>query len=319
MRLNLAQQLEQYVKKKSNLQTSRAAGISIGLYVKREMALYESGKNYRPELLEKLHQSFLTLRPTSVEPDRAFSSRNLFVTKIFALSRFRKMKSDKSSRIDQYFAGKQNDENLIPEIVAVDRFHFNRIAKSKIPRKGPRAVGYEIPATRNGVAKVFMKQYANEKMKVAYELKELRDQGIRFSITLDESTSVSMERLYNLNVHYASEFQSLGTMPVKGSCSAEKVVELTKERLKLFNLDLNNDNDIVGARSDGGSIMKNFGRLLDIIHVTCLAHGIHLSVVNVLYEFTEYGFEGSDSSANEEELLDDEDVEAAKTPHFNHS
>ena len=42
------------------------------------------------------------------------------------------------------------------------------------------ALGYEIPVTREGVAKVFMKQYADEKMKVANEVKEVRNQGIVF-------------------------------------------------------------------------------------------------------------------------------------------
>ena len=149
-------------------------------------------------------------------------------------------------------------------------------------------------------------------MRVANEVKEFRNQGIRGSVTLDESTNVSMKRLYNLNIHYAEGFQSLGMMPVKGSCSAEKVVGLTKERLKLFNLDLNSD--IVGATTDGASIMMKFGRLVDIIHITCLAHGIHLAVCDVLYEYTEYDAEGSASSGDEGEVLDDEDVDATKTP-----
>lgn len=38
MRLNLAQQLEECIKKKTNFQTLRAVSSSIGLYVKREMA-----------------------------------------------------------------------------------------------------------------------------------------------------------------------------------------------------------------------------------------------------------------------------------------
>ena len=213
----------------------------------------------------------------------------------------KKMKVD--TKIDKYLTGKQSDENLIAELVAVDRFSFNQISKSKPLRKGLKALGYEIPTTRYGVSKVFMKQFAIEKMKVANELKEFRDQGIRFSITLDESTNVSMKRLYNLNVHFASRFQSLGMMPVKGSCNAEKVVDLTKERLKLFNLDL--DSDIVGATTDGAEVMKKFGRLIDGIHIICLSHGIHLAVCDVLYEYEENDFGESDSSGDEEEIMDE--------------
>ena len=38
-RLNLAQELEEYIKKKSNVQSSGAVGVSLDLYVKRAMAL----------------------------------------------------------------------------------------------------------------------------------------------------------------------------------------------------------------------------------------------------------------------------------------
>ena len=89
------------------------------------------------------------------------------------LPSFKKIRSDKNTKIDQYLAGKQTDGNVIAELVAVDILSFNQIAKSKTLRKGLRALGYEIPVTRNGVAKAFMKQYANEKRKVANELKDL--------------------------------------------------------------------------------------------------------------------------------------------------
>ena len=58
-------------------------------------------------------------------------------------------------------------------------------------------------------------------------------------------------------------------VPVNGSCSFEEAVNVNIETLKLFNLDLNSD--IVGATS-----CKNCKkwRLIHIIHVTCLAHGI---------------------------------------------
>lgn len=70
-------------------------------------------------------------------------------------------------------AGKQTDGNVIAELAAFDRFSFNQIEKSNPSSKGLRALGYEIPMTRQGVAKVFMKVYANEKMKDANEIKEL--------------------------------------------------------------------------------------------------------------------------------------------------
>ena len=49
-----------------------------------------------------------------------------------------------------------------------------------------------------------------------------------------------------------------------------------------------------------------------------MAHEIHFAVCDALYEYTEYDFDGSETSGNEEEILD-EDGKATKTPNFNHS
>ena len=116
---------------------------------------------------------------------------------------FKKMKSYTTTKIHQYLAGKLTDGNVIAELAAVDRFSFNQIAKSKPLRKGLRALAYEISGTRQGVAKVFMKQFANEKMRVDIEIKEFGNQRIRVAVTLDDPTNISMKRMYNLNIHYA--------------------------------------------------------------------------------------------------------------------
>ena len=49
--------------------------------VKKEISLFEE-KGERPHYLELLYQALLTIPPTSVESERAFSSTGLFVTKI---------------------------------------------------------------------------------------------------------------------------------------------------------------------------------------------------------------------------------------------
>ena len=49
--------------------------------INEERQLFEATKK-RPENLENLYRSFLTIRPTSVEAERAFSAMGLFATKI---------------------------------------------------------------------------------------------------------------------------------------------------------------------------------------------------------------------------------------------
>ena len=45
------------------------------------MSLFEA-TNKRPKNLEKLYHTLLKIKPTSVEPERAFSAMGLFVTKL---------------------------------------------------------------------------------------------------------------------------------------------------------------------------------------------------------------------------------------------
>ena len=52
--------------------------------VKKEMSLFEATEK-RPENLQKLFNALLTIKPTSVEPERAFSAMGLFATKLAAL------------------------------------------------------------------------------------------------------------------------------------------------------------------------------------------------------------------------------------------
>ena len=50
-------------------------------FINKEMQLFEATKK-RPKSLENLYRSLLTIRPTSVEAERAFSAMGLFATKI---------------------------------------------------------------------------------------------------------------------------------------------------------------------------------------------------------------------------------------------
>lgn len=63
--------------------------------------------------------------------------------------------------------------------------------------------------------------------------------------------------------------------------SAERLVSLVKERLEVFSLDL--DCDIASTVTDGASIMKKVGRMTSPVHISCMAHGLHLCVCDILY------------------------------------
>ena len=64
--------------------------------------------------------------------------------------------------------------------------------------------------------------------------------------------------------------------------SSERAVELVEQRLIDCNISL--DSDIAATITDGASVMMKFGRITNPIHVTCLAHAVHLSICDVLYK-----------------------------------
>ena len=86
-----------------------------------------------------------------------------------------------------------------------------------------------------------------------------------------------------VNLHdEAHNVTSLGMVRVTGSMPAEKALELLDARLEEFGLD--RERHIVGATTDGASVMIKLGRLMNTEHQQCHSHGIHLAVVDLIYK-----------------------------------
>ena len=105
----------------------------------------------------------------------------------------------------------------------------------------------------------------------------------RFSISLDEWTSIKNQRYVGLNLHLNdATLQSLGMLRIKGSMTAECCLYLAKKRLEDFGLAVKDH--IVGMVTDGASVVIKTGRLSGIIHQICHSHGLYLAVCDVLYK-----------------------------------
>ena len=103
----------------------------------------------------------------------------------------------------------------------------------------------------------------------------------------------------NINVHLnpigaesngMPSFFSLGLCRMKGSFPAKRCEDLINKRLAEYGLNIKDD--IVCSTTDGASVMVRLGELLHCFHQLCFAHGIHLSVVDVIYDRKE-GDEGT--------------------------
>jgi hypothetical protein len=170
-------------------------------------------------------------------------------------------------------------------LVALDCLPFNTLARSEDIRKGLAAQRYMPPASDNGIRGCVAKYTVEIKENVLTALEEEKKSGIRFSVTLDEYTSARNRRYCCVNIHNPQgKFHSIGMIRVQGSLPAERAVEMLCTKLEEFHLDLKCD--IIAVTTDGASVMKKMGRILECEHQLCHAHGLHLAVCDVLYKKT---------------------------------
>ena len=137
------------------------------------------------------------------------------------------------------------------------------------------------------------------KSKITKKTVEINKCNGRFSISFDESTSTRNQRFINLNLHFSTDFQSLGLIRVLGSMNTERLIQLAKEKLSEYKVSL--DDEVVASVTDGAGIMMKFDRNTNPLHVACLPHAIHLVVCDVLYQ--------SQESRSEEDNMEDEGIE----------
>ena len=148
-------------------------------------------------------------------------------------------------------------------------------------RRAFKSDGFDIPVSSQGPRNQFMREYKLRLESIANDI-PAKEKGARFSISLDESTSLRNRLYMNLNLHNATNFPSLGLIRICGSMNTEKAIQFVHDRLEKFHLKL--DNDIVATITDGASVMMKFGKTTTPIYLACLVHAIHLCICDILYK-----------------------------------
>ena len=125
--------------------------------------------------------------------------------------------------------------------------------------------------------------YASKiELQIKEDLNRRREQGERFSLTVDEWTGENNKRYANINVHMPDRtVHHLGLIRIKGSMTAEVCKEMVVQRTAQFGLDI--QMDIICCTTDAASVMVKFGKLMDCEQQLCYAHGVNLAVCDVLY------------------------------------
>lgn len=197
------------------------------------------------------------------------------------------MPAKSANTLDKYGFLAPDDLSLpatLARMAACDGIPFQTFAKSNDLRRGLHALGFtDIPQSPNGIHGIIMAHGDSIRKQTIAELASMKKNGTRFSVTFDEWTSLQNRRYMNVNVHAGGEkFWNLGLIRVKGSMPATQCIKLLKEKLSMFGLNL--DNDIVCIVTDGASVMTKTGKLINAQHQLCLAHGIQLAVLDILYK-----------------------------------
>ena len=174
-------------------------------------------------------------------------------------------------------------------------------------RLGLEARGHDVPESDKTVAKL-VNSYANEVKEMNRDIiGRLMKRGYRFSVTMDEYTRLGNRKLANINLHLPDgDFLRIGLVRVRGKMPAEVARDVLLKKLSEYCIDLKKD--VISHTTDGASVMRKCGRLLDIIHQICHAHGMHLAVCDVLYKRKKSN-EAEEESCKEQEEEDEEDDE----------
>ncbi|UYV75505.1 hypothetical protein LAZ67_13000423 [Cordylochernes scorpioides] len=109
-----------------------------------------------------------------------------------------------------------------------------------------------------------------------------KEKGQLFSLTLDEWTSIRSKRYLNINIHSRTKVWNLGLTRISGVFSSEQCKYVICAKLLEFGIDF--ETDIVCVTTDGCAMMVKLGHIIGPLQQLCYAHGLHLAVMDVLYD-----------------------------------
>lgn len=130
------------------------------------------------------------------------------------------------------YCNKPTLEEEVAKLIAKSNLSFNQVARTEFIRQSlaTKYPGRIIPQDGQGMSSLMMKFFEIAEEETKDKIKKLKDDGKKFSVTLDEWTSTSNCRYLNINIHYTvsaegkTSFFNLGLLKIKGKCTAEILV-----------------------------------------------------------------------------------------------
>lgn len=216
----------------------------------------------------------------------------------------------KVQKISDFFCPSK-DESLgavIARLTALDGLPFSLFVTSTELRKSLTARGFEMPKSRETIKSMFMTFYYKCKETTKQEIASIKSEGSKLSLIFDEWTSSSSKRYINAIVKTKDKLWNIGLIRLVKSGTAEVCIKLVEERLDEFGISLTDD--IAAFTTDGASTMIKIGKIITPKHQLCLAHGIHLAMVDIFYKkpTSKVNIEEEQSASDDEDDLDGLDI-----------
>ena len=179
------------------------------------------------------------------------------------------------------------ERESLKEIVsdmATDGVTIRAITRNKFIRKSITRDGHKLPANETDVMKLLHDDFEEKQKKMVDEIQAKVAKGIKFSMTVDEATTLRGRRYFGINIHErdSNKTYKTGLVRILGSCNALSMIEILRDHLKSFGISM--EKDLVGSTQDGAAVNKRFISLIDAICQFCLNHGLHLGVCDTLYK-----------------------------------
>ena len=161
----------------------------------------------------------------------------------------------------------------LPELLCMalieDKISFNVIRKSRFFKAAFNSMGLPAYTSHDAIKKCAFGFLDKCKAQVKEKIKLNSALGLKYSVIADEYTSVNSRRYMSICLATATTTIGLGLVRCRGSITAVRTVELIKERLLLYGIDIE---DLAGFCSDGAAVMQLAGRLMKIPHQVCLGN-----------------------------------------------
>lgn len=118
-------------------------------------------------------------------------------------------------------------QSIVGELVSKDGLTFRQIGSSHWIQSMMKRCGYEPPTSHPTVKKYAMDEAALVRSRIAQILIGLKEQGKKFTTSVDEQTTAANFRILNVHVYSESGSFNLGMVRINARCDASTMVKVS--------------------------------------------------------------------------------------------